>query len=117
MGKKVTANHRTAGFAAINNGTIKGSVSDVKVGASQQASGFVFDNGGEIISSLSLRQPKEGINTAGFCHRNRGSLNKSAWVRPLTDEEARSREAEASDNKGNKKESKKPKHTDAELRC
>ena len=111
MGKKITANFRTAGFVAINNGTIKGSVSDVKLKSKQQASGFVFDNSGEISSSLSLRQPKEGINTAGFCHRNRGSLNKSAWIRPMTEKEAKA------ENAANASSAKKHKHSDADLCC
>ena len=75
---------RTAGFVALNQGSIRNCYADAKVKNRANVAGFVCESGGSIVQCLAQGKTVGKENVACFCGTNRGKLDAAGYQTYLT---------------------------------
>ncbi len=78
--RTVRYTNRTAGFVALNQGTICNCYVDAKVKHSANVAGFVYENSGNLSYSVAFGKTTGKQNVACFCGINRGKLDKAGYL-------------------------------------
>ena len=71
---------RTAGFVALNQGSIRNCYADAKVKNRANVAGFVCESGGSIVQCLAQGKTVGKENVACFCGTNRGKLDAAGYL-------------------------------------
>lgn len=82
--KTIHYTNRTAGFVALNQGTIRNCYVDAKVKHRANVAGFVFENSGNIFQCLAQGKTTGKENVACFCGINRGKADAAGYLYALS---------------------------------